>query len=101
MFAKHRSYILAEKTHPKAYITVNPTGTLHIDVKDEKKALDGDFGDLLFKKNGKVTALFCMKHGKQKKHCWHIDLAREDAQELTRLIHEAEDEFELLMRDLC
>ncbi|UXI03023.1 hypothetical protein [Photobacterium sp. TY1-4] len=66
MFAKHRSYVLAKKTHPKAQVTVNPTETLHIDVKDEKKALEGDFEDLLFKKNGKVTALFYLKHGQQK-----------------------------------
>lgn len=101
MFAKRRAYTLAKKTHPNAQVTVNPTGTLHVDVKDEKKSLDGDFDDLFFKKNGKVTTLFCLKHGQQQQHCWHIDLTREDAQELTRLIHEAEDEFEHLMRDLC
>ncbi|MEJ2763557.1 hypothetical protein VV869_06200 [Photobacterium sp. MCCC 1A19761] len=100
MFAKRRAYILANKTHPKAQVTVNPTGTLHIDVKDEKKALDGDFEDLSFQKDGKITILFCQKHGQQKQHCWRVELSGEDAKDLVRLIHEAEDEFEILMRDL-
>ncbi|KLV10158.1 hypothetical protein C9I92_21690 [Photobacterium ganghwense] len=100
MFAKHRAYVLAKKKRPKAQVTINPTGNIHIDVKDEKKALDGDFEDLSFQKNGKVTILVCQKHSKQKQHCWRIELSDEDAKELTRLINEAEDEFEILMRDL-
>lgn len=99
MFAKRRAYILAKKTHPKAQVTVNPTGNLHIDVKDEKKALDGNFEDLSFKQDGKITVLFCLKHDNQR--YWRIELSEKDAKELIQLIHEAEDEFELIMRDLC
>ncbi|GAB6263233.1 hypothetical protein [Photobacterium sp. R1] len=100
MFAKRRSYILAGKTHPKAQVTVNPLGKLHIDVKDEKRELDGDFEDLTFNKSGKITVLLCQKHGKPKQKCWQVELSSKDAKELTKLIHDAEDEFETLMRDL-
>ncbi|UTM55931.1 hypothetical protein L4174_008640 [Photobacterium sp. CCB-ST2H9] len=101
MFAKRCSYILAGKTHPKAQVTVNPTGTLHIDVKDEKRELDGDFEDLLFKEKGKVTVLVCQKHDRPKQLCWHVELTGQDAKELTRLIDDAEEEYETLMSDLC
>jgi len=100
MFAKHRSYVLVEKRHHHAHLTVNPIGILFIEIAEEHKKLEAEFEDLLFESNGKTTGLVCIKHGKQKHKCWHVVLSCDDAKELTKLINEAREEYEILMRDL-
>ena len=101
MFAKHRSYVLAGKGHHHAHLTVNPLGTLYIEIVEEDKKFKAEFEDLLFENNEKTTGLVCIKHGKLKHKCWHVDLSCNDAKELTMLINDARDEYEILMRDLC
>lgn len=100
MFVKKRSYKLAGKMHYRANFAVNPTGSLSVEIEEQHKKLEGEFEDLCFIQHGKTTALDCVEHCEPTHCCWHLDLSPNDASELTQLIDEAKDEYEILMRDL-
>lgn len=100
MFVKNRSYTLAGKTHYHANFAVNPTGTLSVEIVEDHEHLEGEFQDLCFRQHGKTTDLDCFEHCEPKHCCWHLELSPTDAKELTQLIDDAKDEYEILMRDL-
>ncbi|UTV28837.1 hypothetical protein [Photobacterium atrarenae] len=101
MFAKHRSYTLAGKVHNHAHLAIKPTGELSVEILEEHKQLEGDFEDLSFSTHGKITGVDCVEHDHPSHKLWHIDLSRQDARELNRLIDDAKEEYEIMMRDLC
>ncbi len=101
MFVKNRSYTLEGKLHHHAHFAVNPSGVLSVDIEEDHEKLEADFEDLCFKLHGKTTDLDCVEHSKPTHCCWHLELSCHDARELIRLIDEAKEEYEILMRDLC
>lgn len=101
MYAKHRSYTLAGSTHHHAHLAVSPTGILSVEIEEEHKKLEAEFDDLCFSTHGKVTGLDCVEHCMPSHTLWHIDLTPSDARDLTQLIDEAKEEYEIIMRDLC
>ncbi|MCW8330987.1 hypothetical protein MD588_19520 [Photobacterium sp. SDRW27] len=101
MYAKYRSYTLAGKTHYHAHFAVRPTGSLLVEIEEDHEKLEADFEDLCFIQHGKTTGLDCVEHCEPTHCCWHLDLSSNDARELTRLIDDAKEEYEILMRDLC
>ncbi|CAG23773.1 hypothetical protein [Photobacterium profundum] len=101
MYAKHRSYTLARPAHRHVRLSVNPSGFLSVEIEEDNNKLDSEFENLCFEKHGKITELVCFEHCKPQKSRWHIYLSDNDAKELNRLINDAKEEYEILMRDLC
>lgn len=101
MYAKYRSYTLAGKSHLHAHLAVSPSGFLHVEIVENHRNLDAEFEDLCFENHGDTCGVDCVEHCQPKHKCWHIDLSRNDAKELTLLIDDAKEEYEILMRDLC
>ncbi|MDX1302105.1 hypothetical protein [Photobacterium sp.] len=100
MLAEYRKFTLPGKAHLHASVKVIPTGEVEVFIKEKHDELHADFDELCFYSCGKNTELICKEHAGQDKVRWHIDLANEDARELAKLIESAEEEFEILMRDL-
>ncbi|CAG22222.1 hypothetical protein [Photobacterium profundum] len=101
MYAKHRSYTLTEQTHRHVHLSVNPTGFLSVEIDEDNSKLEAEFEDLCFEKHGITTELVCFEHCRPKHGRWHLALSCGDAKELTMLIDDAKEEYEILMRDLC
>ncbi|MFC1503189.1 hypothetical protein ACFL53_02400 [Pseudomonadota bacterium] len=101
MYAKYRSYTLAGKEHLHVHLAVNPTGFIDVEIMEKHKKLNAEFEDLCFEDHGDTTELDCVEHSKPKHKIWYIYLSRNDAKELTTLIDEAKEEYEIIMRDLC
>lgn len=100
MLAEHRQYTLPGKKVLHADVTVNPTGELEVDIKEKKNHLTAEFEELHFCSGRQKTDLVCQEPVGDHAIRWHIYLANQDAEELEHLIEEAEEEFEILMRDL-
>ncbi|WP_159650998.1 hypothetical protein [Vibrio atypicus] len=96
MITVHRNYQLQDANHFHAHVEINPIGQLDVDIIENKQHHQAEFEELKFEKTSKHTRL-CATHGKQR---WQVALDDKDAKELDRLIREANEEFETLMRDL-
>ncbi|QUJ70262.1 hypothetical protein KDD30_19260 (plasmid) [Photobacterium sp. GJ3] len=100
MLAEHRQYLLPDGNGSHLDVTVIPTGFLEVEIMEEHDKYQAEFDELLFLANGKKTELVCRDHAGGECVRWQVKMASEDARELAKLIELAEDEFELLMRDL-
>ncbi len=99
MLAKCRQYTLPGTPELHANINVIPTGMLHVEILEDRRCIDADFEQLSFKTHGRMTDLVCYS-GSGKKESWNLGLSSEDARDLAKLIESAEEELEILMRDL-
>lgn len=100
MLTERRQFILPGDTGFHADITVNPTGELDVNIVEKDNHLTGEFAELCFYTSGKKTELVCKDQHVPDTVRWHLLLASDDARELAKLIELAEDEYEILMRDL-
>lgn len=100
MLAERRQFTLPGKKALHADITVIPTGELEVDIKEKHNHLTAEFDELQFCCGVKNTDLICKDQLGKHTVRWHIYLANNDAKELEKMIEEAEEEFEILMRDL-
>ncbi|KLV10308.1 MULTISPECIES: hypothetical protein [Photobacterium] len=100
MLAEHRQYLLPEGCGLHAKVTVIPTGELEVNILEEDNHYKGEFDELYFYSAGKKTELVCKDQLKPENIRWHLCLTSDDARELAKLIELAEEEFEILMRDL-
>ncbi|OIQ25573.1 hypothetical protein [uncultured Vibrio sp.] len=102
MITVHRNYQLRgntlrqESNSPVAHVVVNPVGTLDVEIRDKNIRHQTDLSDITFKPLGAVTKI-C---GKDKQKPWELELDVQDASELNKLIGNAHEEYEILMRDL-
>ncbi|MCK6265455.1 hypothetical protein KP803_19530 [Vibrio sp. ZSDE26] len=96
MISVHRSYQLQDTNHPIAHIEVNPVGILDIEIKEKDIRHKTELSDVVFKPSGVFTKLCGRENQKQ----WELELAVNDASELNKLIGDAHEEYEMLMRDL-
>ncbi|MCG2839136.1 hypothetical protein L6J37_20075 [Photobacterium sp. WH77] len=100
MLAEHRQYLLPGGKGYHLDVKVIPTGFVEVEIMEEHDKFLAEFEELSFLSNGKKTELVCRDHVGGECVRWQVDLASDDARELAKLIELAEDEFELLMRDL-
>ena len=99
MLAKHRDYLLHGTQNFHAHVQVNPIGQLDVDIVEKREHHSASFESLAFKKVGSKTIVSGCDE-KNKKSKWQLTLAKKDAEELNLLIEEANEEYEILMRDL-
>jgi hypothetical protein len=98
MITVHRDYILVYgKGRNHAHIQVNPVGHLDVKIKGRKECLHCEFDDISFQETDSNTKVIGHEEGRRP---WQLTLSNRDAAELTHLIQEANEEFEVLMRDL-
>ncbi|MCG9577041.1 hypothetical protein [Vibrio tubiashii] len=96
MISVHREYELIDVNHSHAHVEINPIGLIDVEIMENKQHHQAEFSELSFQKVGGHTRL-C---GKQNKKPWQLELDNKDAEEINRLIDQASEEFETLMRDL-
>nr|WP_086937351.1 hypothetical protein [Thaumasiovibrio occultus] len=99
MLAKSRQYTLPGKPELHANVNVIPTGIVSVEIIERQHKVDAEFDQLTFESKGGVTRLVCYSD-KGKKPCWDLGMTNEDARDLAKLIETAEEELEILMRDL-
>ncbi len=96
MITVHRDYCLSRRPDLHAHIEVNPVGKLKVELVELQKCHSTEFDDLSFESWGSETRI-C---GKENAHKWQFKLAESDAKELSHLVEEASEEYEILMSDL-
>ncbi|WP_064608351.1 hypothetical protein [Photobacterium sp. J15] len=100
MLAVHRQFILPGHRGLHADVTVIPTGELEVNIKEKNNSLKAEFDDLYFFSSGKATDIVCRDPVSHDEVRWQLHMASDDARELAKIIESAEEEFEILMRDL-
>ncbi|MEJ2765957.1 hypothetical protein VV869_18550 [Photobacterium sp. MCCC 1A19761] len=100
MLAERRQFILPGQKALHANITVIPTGELEVKIQEEAHPLKADFEELYFYSAGNGTELVCKAPLESDSVRWQLHLENKDARELAKLIELAEEELEILMRDL-
>ena len=100
LLAERRQYTLPGKKVLHADVTVIPTGELKVDIKEMHSHLKAEFEELHFCCGRSKTDLVCENQVGKHAVRWHIYLAKQDAEELEELIENAEEDYEILMRDL-
>ncbi|WP_114785307.1 hypothetical protein [Vibrio tetraodonis] len=96
MISTFRDYELQDKNHFHAHIEVNPTGLLDVDIIENKEHHQTELCNVSFEKLAGKTRL----KGKEAQNQWQLDLDDKDAIELYLLISKANEEYEILMRNL-
>ncbi|MEI8634374.1 hypothetical protein P4S72_24845 [Vibrio sp. PP-XX7] len=99
MIKVHRDYLTRDKHHRRAHVEVNPVGYLDIDIIGRNECYHCDFEYIYFENSGEKTKVIGHEQGKNNK-VWQLMLSDQDARELTHLIEEANETYELLMKDL-
>ncbi|HAS63793.1 MAG TPA: hypothetical protein DCS35_15280 [Vibrio sp.] len=96
MLAIQRKYCLSNRPNLHVQFEVNPIGKLEVEIIELHQHHSTDFEDLSFRSQGNVIEV-C---GREKHVPWRCNLAVSDALELSSLVEEANEEYEVLMRDL-
>ncbi|UFN72268.1 hypothetical protein LN249_17695 [Vibrio alginolyticus] len=96
MIAVHRDYCLSNSSDLHAHVKVNPVGKLEVEIVKLQERHTTEFDDLSFESRGCETRI-C---GKEDTTPWQFNLAVTDALELSHLVEEANEEYEILMNDL-
>ncbi len=96
MIVVHRDYCLSRRPDLHAHIEVNPVGKLKVEIIELQKCHSTEFDDLSFESRGNETRI-C---GSENADKWQFKLAASDALELSHLVEEASEEYEILMSDL-
>lgn len=100
MLARHRDYLLKDKKKLHAHVEIIPTGLVEIEILEKHQCHAAEFTDIHFECKGAVTQLVAVDTLNGKSTQWEVPFAHDDAKELEHLIDEANEEFEILMRDL-
>ncbi|QIA62420.1 hypothetical protein GT360_02270 [Vibrio astriarenae] len=100
MIIKQRDYLIPNTNRYHAHVEINPVGEVDIDIVESQKHYHSNLDRVQFERKGeKVKVLGVDEHaGKTSK--WQLTLASGDALDLNCAIEEANDELEILMRDL-
>ncbi|MGL6261408.1 hypothetical protein [Vibrio sp. WXL103] len=99
MITKHRDYLIPNTKSFHAHVEINPVGEVDIDIIESRKHYHSSLEKLKFEPKGeKVKVVGCDESGGRK--VWQLTLASTDALDLNHVIEEANDEYEILMRDL-
>ncbi|PFG57920.1 hypothetical protein ATG66_0420 [Vibrio sp. ES.051] len=96
MIAVHRDYRLSNSSGLHAHVEVNPVGKLEVEIVELQERHTTEFDNLSFESCGCETRI-C---GQDETTPWQVNLAVTDALELSHLVEEANEEYEILMNDL-
>lgn len=96
MITVHREYRVSTKPEQYAHVEINPVGQLDVEMMGEQKHYVADFEHLSFSSHSHGVLIECQKVNSP----WKMMLEKADAQELRHLVEDAQEEFEILMRDL-
>ncbi|PSV26858.1 hypothetical protein C9J44_14930 [Photobacterium sp. GB-27] len=97
MLVEQRDFTLLGKVQRHAHISVIPTGKLRVNILEDNAEQEAEFSQLWFSRTGTKTLLVCRVESKVN---WQLDLRNQDAKELEHLIESAQEDYEILMRDL-
>ncbi|CAH0525476.1 hypothetical protein [Vibrio hippocampi] len=98
MIKFHCNVLLHGSQSYHAEVHINPIGEVDIDILESKQHLSSEFDQLKFQRKRSGTQLQGVEQVNQKP--WHIELAHQDAKQVSRLIKNANEEYEQLMCDL-
>ncbi|CAH0525478.1 hypothetical protein [Vibrio hippocampi] len=98
MIKSHCNVLLHGPRSHHAEVHINPIGELDIDIMESKQHFSSEFEQLKFQRKNNGTQLQGVEQVNQK--AWHIELEHQDAEQLSRLIKNANEEYEQLMCDL-
>ncbi|WP_047049996.1 hypothetical protein [Vibrio mexicanus] len=96
MISTHRDYVLEGKQQ-HAHFEINPAGELEVEIIEEKTRHRCELDQVSMSSDHGVAKLV----GHQGSDDWQLELRANDAKELFSLIAKANEEYEILMRDLC
>ena len=100
MHTKHLSCLLPGKRHHHARIDINPKGFIRVNIVENKQSYTAKFEELCFECKGSIPSVVCCDLiSPSRKHC-RIYLSSDDARALLNSMVEAQEEYEILMRDL-
>lgn len=100
MYTKRLSCLLPGKLHFHAHIDINPKGYIRVRIVEKKQTHVAKFEDLRFEYKHSCPGVVCCEYARPPEKHWHFYLSANDARELISSMVEAEDEYEILMRDL-
>ncbi|ODP97821.1 MULTISPECIES: hypothetical protein [Salinivibrio] len=100
MSIRSRSYTLNTTPARKAHVRVVPNGNVLIQIANEKKPHLAEFDEVKFERKGKITQLVAEHVEPGRRENWALPMHHDDANELASLIDQAQEELEILMRDL-
>jgi hypothetical protein len=96
MIETHRNYQLMDKQHSHVHVKLNPVGVLDVSLLDSDTHYLSDLDKVSFVPVGQVTEV----SGCADNRTWRLEFDKYDAIELNHLIANANEEFEILMKDL-
>ncbi|WP_305817147.1 hypothetical protein [Photobacterium leiognathi] len=97
MYIEHKHFKLPNNSS-EVDVYISPTGSIQFMIEGKEKVLEGDFHKLAFKKIKSGVDL--VYKTRSVKSSWDIILSNKDAELLSRMIDEADENFEIIMRDL-
>ncbi|KZN61921.1 hypothetical protein N473_20480 [Pseudoalteromonas luteoviolacea CPMOR-1] len=96
MITIHREYCLSGEKGLHAHIEVFPTGQLDVDIVELHEHHSTQFDNIKYEHTGADIIIT----GIEGSTSWQVVLKERDARELSHLISDANEEYEILMRDL-
>ncbi|WP_318480173.1 hypothetical protein [Photobacterium leiognathi] len=97
MYIEHKHFKLPNNSS-EVDVYISPTGSIQFMIEGKEKVLEGDFHKLAFKKIESGVDL--VYKSRSVKSSWDIILSKKDAELISRMIDEADENFEIIMRDL-
>ena len=97
MYTEHKHFKLPNN-NSEVDVFISPTGDIEVMIEGNQQVLKGDFHHLSFKKMNAGVDLIYKTHSK--KSSWDIILTPQDAEIVTKMMNEADEYYEIIMRDL-
>ncbi|GAA4887379.1 hypothetical protein [Ferrimonas pelagia] len=95
MIIQSKAFRLRHPVDCQGIFCVDPAGLLEIDLVPQQRQLMAPFEQLIFVPHCGGTRV-----QRQGQHAWQVELEDQDAGRLIRMIRNAQDELETLMREL-
>ncbi|WP_026958226.1 hypothetical protein [Aliagarivorans taiwanensis] len=96
MLVTYKHYTLPQD-HVHAHVAFTPLGELDVLLEEQQQVLHAEFELLTFTSDAKLQCFDSTQHQHVE---WQVQLNPNDAKELMFAIQDAQEEFEILMRDL-
>jgi hypothetical protein len=100
MTIKQRDYLIPNANRDHAHVEINPVGEVDIDIVESRKHYHANLDKVRFEHQGDKVKVVGFHDDGVKKSRWQLTLASRDALDLNFAIEEANDEMEILLRDL-
>ncbi|PSV26969.1 MULTISPECIES: hypothetical protein [unclassified Photobacterium] len=97
MYIEHKHFKLPNNTS-EVDVFISPTGDIEVMIEGNQQVLKGDFHHLSFKIIN--TGVDLIYKTRSKKSSWDIILTQQDAETVSKMMNEADEYYEIIMRDL-